>query len=298
MNIQSWLPLYQKLVEDSIQEFFDYRYSQASFGIENTFESALRYAVEWGGKRLRPILTMMTYEYVMGVDTRFWTTSSGKELLAAIVGIEFMHCYTLVHDDLPCMDNDDLRRGKPTVWKVYGESMSLLVGDALQTISFELLSHTGNTRIITEFARALWDLWVVRGQVRDTFLRHDTLWLDDLLRIHDEKTWIFIATALVIGVILWGGDASMESKMRDIGVLLGRAFQIQDDILDAEWDMSLVWKKTGKDIDLGKWIVALLGISKAKELLMDIQWKLNILTQDLSDIRFSEVIFYMISRKS
>ncbi len=113
-----------------------------------------------------------------------------------------MHCYTLVHDDLPCMDNDELRRGKPTVWKMYGESMALLVGDTLQTMSFELLGSLENPKVITELARALGDMGVARGQVRDTFLRHDTLIPDELLRIHDEKTGVFIAASLVIGTIL------------------------------------------------------------------------------------------------
>jgi farnesyl diphosphate synthase len=109
-------------------------------------------------------------------------------LLRACIGIECIHAYTLVHDDLPCMDNDELRRGKSTVWKKYGETMAVLVGDTLQTIGFELLSESGDIRIISEIARALGDMGVARGQVRDTFLRHDTLSLDELLRLHDEKT--------------------------------------------------------------------------------------------------------------
>lgn len=86
------------------------------------------------------------------------------------------------------MDNDELRRGKPTVWKAHGETMAVLVGDTLQTMGFELLSRTGNAMVVGEIARALGDLGVARGQIRDTFLRHDALTLDELLRLHDEKT--------------------------------------------------------------------------------------------------------------
>ncbi len=126
MKIESWLPYYQSLIESAIHEFFDARYAQ-SVGISQTYEEALRYAVESGGKRLRPILTMVAYEHANHLESQFWSTVSGKKVLRAIIGIELMHCYTLVHDDLPSIDNDDFRRGKPTVWKKYGEPMALLV---------------------------------------------------------------------------------------------------------------------------------------------------------------------------
>lgn len=297
MTIQSWLPIYQNLVESAIQDFFDARYTQ-SVGVENTYEEALRYAVEWGGKRLRPILAMIAYEYHAEQDSSYWMTPAWKVLLSAIIGIELMHCYTLVHDDLPCMDNDELRRGKPTVWKVYGEPMALLVWDTLQTMSFELLSLADNIQVITELARALWDLWVARGQVRDTFIRHDSLDEDELLRIHDEKTWVFIAASIVIGTVLGWWDTVKQNQMRKLGMLLGRAFQVQDDILDAEWDSDAVWKKTGKDIALGKWIVALLGLQKSKELLQDLQGKMRIITDELRDSRFVEIVDFVIARKN
>lgn len=296
MNIQSWLPLYQNLIESAIKDFFDSRYSSIA-NTEKTYEEALRYAVEWGGKRLRPILAMITYEYHTGQGFSYWSTLPGKQLLASIIGIELMHCYTLVHDDLPCMDNDELRRGKPTVWKKYGEPMALLVWDSLQAMSFELLSHSGESRVIGELAHALWDRWVVRWQVRDTFLRHDSLTEVELLRIHDEKTGIFIVASLIIGTILWWWDMDSQARMRGFGMLLGRAFQIQDDILDAEWDTSSVWKKTNKDIELGKWIVALIGLWKSKELLSSIGSQLDSMICDIPDPRFSDIVNYVIARK-
>lgn len=131
---------------------------------------------------------MIAYEYHARRDSSYWITPFGKKILSTIIGIELIHCYTLVHDDLPCMDNDELRRGKPTVWKKYGEPMALLVGDSLQTVGFELLAYAGDAQVITEVAHVLGDLGVARGQVRDTFLRHDELVEAELLRIHDEKT--------------------------------------------------------------------------------------------------------------
>ena len=123
-------------------------------------------------------------------------------MIGSLIGVEYIHAFTLVHDDLPCMDHDETRRGKPTVWKAYGETMAVLVGDTLQTMGFELLSRSGDPMVVTEIARALGDLGVARGQVRDTLLRHDTLTLDELLRLHDEKTGGFIASCLVIGAVL------------------------------------------------------------------------------------------------
>ncbi len=112
--------------------------------------------------------------------------------------------------------------------------MAVLVGDTLQTTGIELLSETGDIRVVREITRAMGDLGVVRGQVRDTFLRHDALTLEELLRIHDEKTGVFIAASLVIGGYLAQASAEIINQLRAFGMLLGRAFQIRDDILDYE----------------------------------------------------------------
>lgn len=109
--IQTWLPVYQQMVESALGDFFNTRYSGHTRDIEQTYEEALRYAVEGGGKRLRPILALLAYEHVSGGESR--------SILPYVIGIEFIHCFTLVHDDLPCMDNDEYRRGKLTVWKKY-----------------------------------------------------------------------------------------------------------------------------------------------------------------------------------
>jgi geranylgeranyl pyrophosphate synthase len=241
---------------------------------------------------------MIAYEHHARQDTSYWLTPHGKQLLASIIGIEFMHCYTLVHDDLPCMDNDELRRGKPTVWKMYWESMALLVWDTLQTMSFELLSLSGDSRVVTELARALWDLWVARWQARDTFLRHDALSLDELLRIHDEKTGIFIVASLMIGTLLAWWDSASQDQMRKLWILLGRAFQIQDDILDADWDTDTVWKKTQKDILLGKWIVSLLWLTKSRTLLNQIAQDIQRIIDIIDNSRLVDIAYYMIERQN
>ncbi len=122
----SWLPHYQNEINSSLDSFFTSRYHSQT-EVEKLYEAAIRYAVEGGGKRLRPILTLIAYEQTSGLP-------ASSQVMNVALGIECIHCFTLVHDDLPCMDNDELRRGKLTVWKKYGETMAVLIGDTLQTL--------------------------------------------------------------------------------------------------------------------------------------------------------------------
>ncbi len=230
----SWLPHYQDQIHSVLHTLFTTRYT-SNTEVEKLYEEAIAYAVEGGGKRLRPILTLISYEQVSGLP-------ASREVMDIALGIECIHCFTLVHDDLPCMDNDELRRGKPTVWKKYGETMAVLIGDTLQTLGFELIAQSGHAAVVREIAHAIGDMGVTRGQVRDTLLRHDTLTLPELLRIHDEKTGGFIASALVSGALAAGAASEKVESFRRFGFLLGRAFQIKDDILDYESDSETLGK--------------------------------------------------------
>ena len=297
MSVTTWLPEYQNIIEQSIAQFFDTRYPVRLDTTELSYESAIRYAIEWWGKRLRPILAMIGYEYISGETAVFWSTPHGQDMLRGILWIEYIHCYTLVHDDMPSMDNDEMRRGKLTVWKTYGEPMALLVGDTLQTLGFEVLAGLRSPDVTIEMARALWDLWVVRGQVRDTFIQHNTLSLDELLRIHDEKTGGFIAASLMSGLYLGHASAADIDAFRKFGFLLGRAFQVRDDILDIEWAADTVWKKIGKDIEQGKWIVPSIGIYQSKVLLHELQSSMEEAIAWVTDMRFKDIIDFVVSRE-
>lgn len=284
----SWLPHYQDDINAAFTHLFASRYS-AEDKVERLYEEAVRYAVEWGGKRLRPILTLIAYEQISGLP-------ASSEVMNAALGIECIHCFTLVHDDLPCMDNDELRRGKLTVWKKYWETMAVLIGDTLQTLWFELIAQSGYASIVQEIAHAVGDMGVTRGQVRDTLLRHDTLTLDELLRIHDEKTGWFIASALVSWALAAGAESEKVESFRSFGFLLGRAFQIKDDILDHESDSETLGKAAGKDVDLGKWIVALIGIEKSREMLTQLESDMLALIHQFDDPRFADIVEYVVRR--
>ena len=140
--IQDWYDTYRIKVDSAIREYFDARYSSLVSPTERHFQDALRYAVEWQGKRIRVILSMIIYEELMGLPS--------DVILSYLIGIEFIHAYSLVHDDLPALDNDELRRGQPIVWKKYGEANAILVGDALQAMGIECLAESKNTQVIIE----------------------------------------------------------------------------------------------------------------------------------------------------
>jgi len=149
---------------------------------------------------------------------------------------------------------------------------------------------------VREIAHALGDMGVTRGQVRDTLLRHDSLTLDELLRIHDEKTGGFIASSLVSGALAAGAESEKVEAFRQFGFLLGRAFQIKDDILDHESDSETLGKEAGKDVDLGKGIVALIGIEKSREMLAQLESDMLALIHQFDDPRFGDIVEYVVRR--
>ena len=291
MAILSWLPVYQNRVNNSILRYFAKNNISSTQWVESDFILALRHAVEWWWKRLRPILSMLAYEQIS------WQECS-DEVLDGLIGIELLHCYTLVHDDLPCMDNDILRRGKPTVWKQYGETMAILVGDALQTMAFEQLATLGDIRVITEIAHTTGDTGVVLWQVRDTLGDQWGFSLADIMRIHDEKTGGFIASCLIIGGMLWWANREQLDVFRKFGILLGRAFQVRDDILDHEGESAILWKTVGKDQNQKKWLVTMFWIGETKKILEEIGVQMDIILQDLENQKFIEIKEYVMERKS
>jgi farnesyl diphosphate synthase len=233
-------------------------------GPEARLMSAMRYAALGGGKRLRPFLVLETGR-LFGVDERC--------LLRVAAALECIHTYSLIHDDLPCMDDDDLRRGRPTVHIAYDEATAVLAGDALLTIAFEILAdpqtHADpNIRIalVGRLAEASGARGMVGGQMMDMIAEELGDDIAAVTRMQRLKTGMLITYAVEVGALM--GRASDEAKhaLSAYAHDLGLAFQITDDILDAEGSTEEVGKAVGKDVNKGKaTFVSLLGLDGAKQ---------------------------------
>ena len=218
-------------------------------GHQSTIMEAMRYAALGGGKRLRPFLMIETARMLRHED---------EGVFIAAAALECLHVYSLVHDDLPCMDDDDMRRGKPTVHKAYDEAMAVLAGDGLLTHAFELLAmeavhEDANIRLalISGLAKAGGTYGMIGGQVIDISVSEAARDEALITQLQELKTGALIEYAVRAGATLAGADktqlASLENYARDMGL----AFQIKDDILDVEGDAELVGKAVGKDENLG-----------------------------------------------
>jgi len=206
---------------------------------------AMRHSVFAGGKRLRPVLCMEAGRMVCG------SLPPGIEDLGA--ALEMLHTYSLIHDDLPALDNDDLRRGRPTCHKVFGEAIAILAGDALQTQAYEVLARLkcpaeARVRIIEEVARGTGTVdGMIGGQVVDLEAEHTRPTAEMLEYIHRSKTAALITASLVSGGIYAGGKDSQVAKLRAFGLAIGLAFQIVDDVLDVTQTSEQLGKTAGKD---------------------------------------------------
>lgn len=259
---------------------------------------AMRYSLEAGGKRLRPVL-------LLGAHDLF---SKIADPLPAAVAIECLHTYTLIHDDLPCMDDSDLRRGKPTSHKLFGEAVALLAGDALLTEAFRILgtAYADNpsvaTALVAELATASGSRRLIGGQVEDTINEGRLLTAEDLDFIHTNKTAALISAALAMGVITTDAVPEKVTLAREIGHTLGLCFQIVDDLLDATSDSTTLGKTTGADQARGKnTYVKIHGIEASREharvLTEQTLQKLSILSGK-EDTFLAWLVRQMLSRKN
>nr|WP_167103298.1 farnesyl diphosphate synthase [Sphingomonas oligoaromativorans] len=225
---------------------------------------AMRHAAIGGGKRLRPLLVYAA--------SNLFNVSRGSALRAGLA-IECIHVYSLIHDDMPCMDDDDMRRGKPTVHKAFNEAVAVLAGDALQALAFEVVADPEThpdpfvrAELALELARASGPSGMAGGQMMDLEAEENRFDLPTTTRLQQLKTGALIAFCLEAGAILGHvppeGRRGLRAYARDIGL----AFQIADDLLDVEGDAAVVGKATGKDADAGKaTFVSLLGVERARK---------------------------------
>ena len=233
-----------------------------------TIHRAMRYSLLAGGKRLRPLLCCAASEACGG---------TARAALPAACAVEMIHAYSLIHDDLPCMDNDDLRRGKPTSHKMFGEGIAVLAGDALLTEAFAVLAaakplgrYTASD-LVAELARAAGSRGLIAGQVADLAAEGRKPSEPALYFIHAAKTGMLLRASLKLGAMCAGGTKAQVAALDRFGFALGLAFQIQDDILDATQSAQKLGKTAGKDAAAGKTTFpALFGLEKSR--LLAEQW--------------------------
>lgn len=255
----------QRLVEiaDKITVALDQLIPPAD-GPEAQLMRAMRHAALANGKRMRPFFVL---------ETGAMFGAPEKTLLRSAAALECVHTYSLVHDDLPCMDDDDLRRGQPTVHKAFDEATAVLAGDALLTLAFEILSssethHDPGLRcqLIERLSVASGARGMVGGQMIDMQAAHEVSDMPTLARMQRMKTGALISASVDMGAIIGGASDAQRHALSGFAHDLGLAYQIADDLLDAEGDPSVVGKATGKDMAAGKaTFVSYLGVDGARE---------------------------------
>ncbi|MCC6508530.1 MAG: polyprenyl synthetase family protein [Pirellulaceae bacterium] len=246
-------------------------YSQPLAGSPERLTAAIRYSLLAPGKRLRPLLVLLAAEAVGG---------DWHQAIPAACAVEMVHAYSLIHDDLPAMDNDDLRRGQPTCHRKFDEATAILAGDALQAMAFETLAagcHPSHAAACClELARTAGRAWLVGGQQDDLaaegrfgfcpYGQSPAEQLAFLQRIHERKTGAMITSSLKLGGLAVGAAPELLEALEEFGLKIGLAFQIVDDLLDVESSVETMGKHTGKDAALGKLTYPrLLGIEKSHQ---------------------------------
>ena len=259
MDFQTALAAKVAEIETVLQKFLP-----EATGPQATVIEAMRYGMAAGGKRLRPMLMQETYRLFGG---------SGTVIEPFMAAIEMIHNYSLIHDDLPAMDNDEYRRGKKTTHAVYGETMGILAGDALLNFAFETAAKAFDLELSPKTAKALQVLGnragiygMVGGQTVDIQSEGKAVPLETVTFIHSKKTGALIEAAMLIGAVLAGATPQEQAAVTQIASDVGFAFQIQDDILDVTSTMEELGKPVGSDDKNQKsTYVSLLGLEKAKE---------------------------------
>ena len=268
MDIKHYFEEKKEIVESALEKYFPAQPESMGTGaFPTSLYKAIRYSLFAGGKRIRPILSMAAYESVGG---------KGDGVLPFACALEMIHTYSLIHDDLPAMDDDDYRRGKPTCHKVFGEAAGFLAGDALLTEAFQLISNQTiqelsrhNAELILsaihEVAQAAGILGMVGGQMLDIESEGKEVNFSTLQSIHNRKTGALILASVRVGARLGGANKEALEALTRYGEGVGLVFQIADDILNIEGEAVRMGKKTGSDLFRKKaTFPSLLGMEESK----------------------------------
>jgi farnesyl diphosphate synthase len=289
-----WMSAQLQCVEQALSAWV-----AATVDLAPVLSQAMRYAVLDGGKRLRPLLVLAAAEAVAAVDEK-----SAQAALRAACSVELIHAYSLVHDDMPCMDNDILRRGKPTVHVKFGEAQALLAGDALQALAFELLTPepdivetTVQATLCRILALSAGCHGMAGGQAIDLASVGKLLTIDELRTMHRLKTGALLQASVMMGAACGKVSSTTKLALQEYGAAIGLAFQVVDDVLDVTADTATLGKTAGKDAEQDKpTFVSLMGLDASKAYADKLlQQALTALEKTgLSNTRALESLAYMI----
>ncbi len=299
--LPNWYIEYKKLIDDSVKNYLTKYFKSEKNPWLNIIKQASLYATKWW-KRIRSILALLFYlEFLIPHSI----SSKGREvkqlwldddIIKFCVALELLHAYSLVHDDLPAMDNDILRRWEETTWKKFGETNAILVGDLLNSLAFELLADIWNIEIIKNFWKAVNLNWMLWWQVLDIFYENnpEKLTLENLIDTHNKKTWALIIISIIWWIILSWYKWDFE-KYEVFWKKIWLAFQIKDDLLDVEWTK----QETGKSV--GDWeqkgFVYFLWLEKTHKYLDDLIYECKQIIKELNSEKLDFLINYIANRK-
>ena len=257
MSLKAYLTARRSMVDKALDRFLPGTSAKPA-----TIHKAMRYSLFAGGKRLRPILCIAAAEACGGAASR---------AIPSACAVECIHTYSLIHDDLPCMDNDDFRRGKPTSHKVFGEGVAVLAGDALLTIAFEILAQAKDSprhrmpALVRELADASGSRWLIGGQVADLEGEGKKIDGAQLKFIHQSKTAALLTASIRLGAMSANATKKQLDCLTTFGRSLGLAFQVIDDILDVTQTSEKLGKSAGKDVAAQKATYpAIFGLEKSR----------------------------------
>ena len=293
MNLKIYLLARQKRIDRALDRYLPKANTKPA-----TLHRAMRYSLFAGGKRLRPILCLAAAEACQG---------KLEDALPLACALECVHTYSLVHDDLPSMDNDDFRRGRPTCHKVFGEGIAVLTGDALLTLAFEIVSRAkpsprhDTSMLFREIAVAAGSRKLIAGQVADLEAEGKNVKRRQLQFIHENKTAAILRSSVRLGAMSANADAGQLSAMTRFGQRLGLAFQIIDDILDVTQTSQILGKSAGKDVAARKATYpAVIGLeqsrAEARRLTREAHKALSVFRSDAAE-PLHELANYLLERE-
>jgi geranylgeranyl diphosphate synthase type II len=286
MNISSYLAEKQALVDTALKDCLPREDTRPAI-----LHEAMRYCILNGGKRIRPILCIAAAE-PFGLST--------TKALAPAVAVELFHSSTLIHDDLPCMDDDNLRRGMPTCHIRFGEANAVLTGDALMILAFQILAEYGNSRLALELAKAAGSRGVIAGQVEDLAAENRPVNGNLVEFIHTYKTAILIRAAVRMGAIAGGAAEDELDRLTAFADKIGLAFQIEDDILDETSTDEILGKHAGADAEHHKMTYPAVhgmeaAVNRVRKLTDEATAALDMLSRDTTALR--AIAEYLVGRK-